>query len=158
MQVKRKPHRPLHRLNNNSMFDQILALVKEHIGGNPAVASAIPPEQADAIHNEIASHVQNGLQSQAAAQGGTGNLLASLESSLTSGGAVPSAIEGGLVSSLASKFGLSPALTGAIAGSLPALLQKFAHKANDPNDPSITPESIGQPAQGGLGNMLGNLL
>ena len=157
----RKPLKRLqlqHQLINNTMFDQILDLVKQHIGGNPAVASSIPADQADAIHNEIATHVQNGLQSQAAAQGGAGNMLSSLESSLTSGGAVTGAIEGGLVSSLATKFGLSPAITGAIAGSLPGLLQKFAHKANDPNDSSITPESIGQSSQGGVGGMLSNLL
>ena len=42
------------------MFDQILQMVKDHIGGNPAVASAIPAGQADDIHNEIATHVTNG--------------------------------------------------------------------------------------------------
>ena len=52
------------------------------------------------------------------------------------------AIEGGLASSLGSKFGLPPMATGAIAAALPGLLQKFAHKASDPNDPSITPDSI----------------
>lgn len=55
---------------------------------------------------------------------------------------VTSAIEGGLVSILAGKFGFSPMVTGAIAGMLPGLLQKFVNKANDPNDSSITPESI----------------
>jgi len=42
------------------------------------------------------------------------------------------------------KLGLNSAVTGAIAGALPGLLQKFLHKANDPNDTSITKESIDQ--------------
>ncbi len=123
------------------MFDQILQLVKEHLGGNPQVSSAIPAGQEDAVHNEIASHITNGLTNQAN-EGGVGGLLSKLENSISSGSPITSAIEGGLVSSLASKFGLSPMATGAIAGMLPGLLQKFAHKANDPNDNSISTDSI----------------
>jgi hypothetical protein len=138
------------------MFDQILQMVKDHIGGNPQVASAIPQGQEDAIHNEIATHVNNGIQNQAAAQGGVGGLLSSLSGAMSSGSPVTSAIEGGLVSSLASKFGLPPAATGAIAGALPGLLQKFAHKANDPSDNSITPDSITKGiGGGGLGSLFG---
>lgn len=140
------------------MFDQILSLVKEHLGNNPTTAASINPEQADAIHNEIATHVNDGLQIQAASQGGATGLLSSLEGNLTSGSPVVSAIEGGLVGSLASKFGLSPATTGAIAGALPAIVQKFANKAKDPNDSSITPESIDKSLpSGGIGSMISNL-
>jgi uncharacterized protein YgiM (DUF1202 family) len=39
------------------MFDQILNLVKEHLANNPQVASAIPADQADEVHREIATHV-----------------------------------------------------------------------------------------------------
>lgn len=112
------------------MFDEILQMVKEHIGNNAAVTSAIPSDQADAIHTEIANHIQNGLQNQAPAAGGVGGILSQLENSLASGNLATSAISGGLVSSLASKFGLSPAITGAIAASLPGLMQKFASKSN----------------------------
>ena len=144
------------------MFDQILDMVKDHISNNPAAASAIPAGQEDAVHQEIAGHITNGLKNEAANQGGTGGLLSTLENSISSGGTVTSAIEGGLVSSLTSKFGLPPAATGAIAGMLPGLLQKFAHKANDPNDSSITPESInsevsGDGNGGGFGSLLKNL-
>ena len=45
---------------------------------------------------------------------------------------------------LLGKFGLSPTIAGAVTAALPGLLQKFVHKANDPNDPSITKESIDQ--------------
>lgn len=124
------------------MFDQILNLVKEHIGNNPQLSSAIPDDKKDAVTNEISQHITNGIKTQAVTQGGTGGLLSMLKNAMTSGNPIANAIEGGLVSSLTSKFGLSPMATGAIAASLPALLQKFAHKANDPNDNSITSESI----------------
>ena len=125
------------------MFDEILKMVKDRLGNDPQVSS-LPADQQDAVHNEVAGHVTDQLKRQAVAEGGAGGLLAKLQESLTSGSPVVSAIEGGLVGSLGSRFGLSPAITGAIAGALPGLLQKFVHKANDPNDPSITKEGIDQ--------------
>ena len=133
------------------MFDQILQLVKEHLGSNPQVAGAIPQGQEDEVHREIANHVNQGLQNQSAAQGGAGGLLSQLTGSIGSGNPVVSAIEGSLASSLGSKFGLPPSATGAISAALPGLLQKFAYKANDPNDTSITPESIAGSFAGGRG-------
>lgn len=124
------------------MFDQILQLVKDHLGSNQETAGAIPPEQADAIHNEIATQVTEGLKTQAAQQGGVAGLLSSLTSNLASGGLATSAITGGLVGGLAKKFGLNPVVTGAIAAAIPGLVQKFVNKVNDPNDPSITPEHV----------------
>ncbi|WP_181304202.1 DUF937 domain-containing protein [Rufibacter sp. XAAS-G3-1] len=141
------------------MFDQILGLVKQHLGNNPQVASAIPAGQADAVHTEIAHQVTNGLAGQAATQGGIGGLMAMLQGGMSSGSPVTSAIVGSVVSSLGSKFGLPPAATGAIAAALPGLLQSFAHKATDPNDHSITPNTITQTLSklggGGLGNLGG---
>ena len=139
------------------MFDQILDLVKQQVGNNPQVASAIPAGQENAVHSEIAHHVTNGLAQHAATQGGAGGLLSMLQGGVASGNPITSAIEGGLVSSLGSKFGLPPAATGAIAAALPGLLQKFTNKANDPNDSSITPDSItsslGNLGGSGLGNL-----
>ncbi len=134
------------------MFDQILDLVKQQVGSNSQVASAIPAGQEDAVHTEIAHQVTNGLASHAATQGGAGGLLSMLQGG-SSGSPISSAIEGGLVGSLGSKFGLPPAATGAIAAALPGLLQKFAHKAADPNDSSITEDSITKSLSnlGGLG-------
>ena len=112
------------------MFDDILQMVKDHIANNPQLQAAIPPEQADAIHQEIASHVNNTVQAQAAAPQASagGGLLSSLEGALTSGSPLANAIEGGIVGSLGSKFGLSPATTGAIAAALPGLIQKYTSK------------------------------
>ena len=110
------------------MFDEILKLVKEHLGDNSQVAAVIPAGQADAVHNEIAHHITNGITSQSPDQGGLNGIIGKLESNVASGGSIISAIEGGLVSSLASKFGLPPSITGAIAGALPGIMQKFANK------------------------------
>ena len=119
------------------MFDEIVQMVKEHFSNNPEVAAAIPEDQADAIHNEIATHINNGLQNQPAAQGGVGGILSNLENSLGSGNVLTSAISGGLVSSLASKFGLSPAITGAIAAALPGLMQKITANRSEVRNPVI---------------------
>ncbi len=135
------------------MFDQILQLVKDHIGNDPQIAQHIPPEQADAVHQEIAEHITNGLQNQAPAQsGGIGGLLSQFTSSLESGSPITSAIAGGLVGSLGSKFGLGPAATGAIAAALPGLLQRFAHQASNNNEQS--PGNITQSLGGKLGGFL----
>lgn len=126
------------------MFDQILEMVKEHLGNNPQVTSQLSPEQQDALHKEVAGQITTGLATEAPKQGGVGGLLDSLKNAATSGGPVTGAIEGGLISSLTSKMGLPPAVTGAIAGALPGLLQKFAQKVDDPNDDSITPDKLNE--------------
>jgi len=126
------------------MFDDILKMVKDHFNNNPELSSSIPADQQDAVHNEVATQMTNELKKQASQEGGAGGLLSKLENTIASGGTGVNAIEGGLVGGLLSKFGLPAAVTGAIAGALPSLLQKFVHKANDPNDPSITKEKIDQ--------------
>ena len=110
------------------MFDEILKMVKEHLGNNSELTSTIPDHQVDAVHTEIANHLANTLTAQPADQGVAGGLIGKLESAVASGGPITNAIEGGLVSSLASKFGLPPSVTGAIAASLPGLLQKFKNR------------------------------
>jgi len=125
------------------MFDEILKMVKDHLGNNQEISS-LPADQQDAVHHEVATQMTNELKNQASVQGGAGGLLEMLKNSITSGSPVVHALEGGLVGGLLGKFGLSPTIAGAITGALPGLLQKFVHKANDPNDPTITKESIDQ--------------
>jgi hypothetical protein len=139
------------------MFDEIVKLVKQQLGNNPQVASAIPEDQQHQVSEHVATQISQQLASHSTQQGGLGGLLSQLQNAATSGSPVVNAIEGGIVGSLASKFKLSPMIAGAIAASLPALLQKLAHKANDPNDPSITTSGLGDMFSklggGGLGNL-----
>ncbi len=121
------------------MFEQILQFVKDHMGNDPQIAQHIPPEQADAVHQEIAAHVTNALQSQiqpteipaaqsplgeptvqgglsSLTQGGLGNFTQGGLSSLTQGGL------GGLVSQftngLQSGSPLATAIEGGLVGTL----------------------------------------
>lgn len=131
-------------LKPNLMFEQILQLVKEHIGNDPQIAAAIPSEHREAVHQEIAAQIHDSLQNQPTATGSStpaaagtapaaaGGILSQIESSLASGGLATSAITGGLVGALSSKFGLPPAVSGAIAAAVPGLLQKLAHRSETP--------------------------
>jgi hypothetical protein len=116
------------------MFDDILKLVQDHLGNDPAVAAVIPADQADAIHNEIATRLTNAVGDQIPVDqsdrnaDGDGGMFGSLLNSATSGGSIGGAIEGGLVGTLTTKFGLSPEIAGAISGALPGLLQKMSNK------------------------------
>ncbi|MBS1496962.1 MAG: hypothetical protein JSU03_11810 [Bacteroidetes bacterium] len=112
------------------MLDEILNMVKEHLGGHPDIAGAITPEQENAVHTEIANHLSNIASNPAATapQAQSTGILGQLENAVANGGTAVSAIEGGLISSLTSKFGLPPSVTGAISGMLPGLLQKFTQK------------------------------
>jgi uncharacterized protein YidB (DUF937 family) len=139
------------------MFDEIVNMVKHQLGNNPQVAQSVPQGQEDAIHHEVATQLTHGLANQSLQQGGIGGMLSQLQNAATAGSPIVNAIEGGVVSSLASKFGLPPMATGAIAAALPGLLQKFARKANDPNDQSITPGGLNDMFSKFGGGALGNL-
>src|SRR5258706_12140632 len=76
------PHKHFKTL---SMFDQILQLVKEHLNSNPELTGNMPAEKADEVHREIATHITNGLQSQAPESDSGGGILSQLEHSLASG-------------------------------------------------------------------------
>ncbi len=115
------------------MLDQIMQLVKEQIGNDSAIASAIPAQQRDAVSSEIASHISDKMGAQ-----GMGGMLSML------GGMDMNSITAGLAEKLTSKFGLPSSVTAAIIAALPGLLQK------------LTGKSDSNPL-GGLGSKLGGL-
>jgi hypothetical protein len=114
------------------MFEQILQLVKDHIGNDPQIAQHIPPEQADAVHQAIAEHVTNTLQSQSqptenpATQSPLGALTGQGGlSALTGQGGLSGLTQGGLgglvsqfTSSLQSGSPLAAAIEGGLVGTL----------------------------------------
>ena len=115
------------------MFDEILKLVKDQLANDPSVTRNMAPQDADAMHHEIATNIHNEIQTASPASGETGGgILSQLQNGLAGGGMMTNALEGGLLGSLGSRFGLSPAITGAIAAALPGLIQKYAHKGAQP--------------------------
>ena len=115
------------------MFEQILALVKDHIGNDPQIAQHIPPEQADAVHQAIAEHVTNTLQSQPteapatqSPPGGLGALTGQTgQGGFAQGGLSGLAGQGGLsglvsqfTNSLESGSPLAAAIEGGLVGTL----------------------------------------
>ncbi len=122
------------------MFENILKMVQDHFSNNADVAAAIPAHQVDEIHNEIANHIHDSMQTQAAAapQSSGGGIISEIEHSIAGGG-MGATIAGGLISSLASKFGLPPSITGMISGSLPGLMQKLEGHNDAGATPSVVP-------------------
>ena len=110
------------------MFDQVLQTVKQHLGSSPEVASKIPPEHADAVHQEVANGVTDGLKENAMG-GGLGGMVSSF-----TGGGSGGAGTGGMIEKVTSsvaprlngKFGLSPDAVKSITGAIPGIVQKFA--------------------------------
>ncbi|RYY60534.1 MAG: hypothetical protein EOO12_15190, partial [Chitinophagaceae bacterium] len=103
------------------MFDEVVNLVKEHLGQHPEVAQQIPQGQQQQVSEEVAKQITQGMATQAPQAGGIGGVLSQLQHAAGSGSPITGAISGGIVSALGSKLGLPPAATGAIAGALPGL-------------------------------------
>lgn len=143
------------------MLENLLSLVKEHAGDAIINNPAIPNERNDDAIQEAFGSIFSGLKG-AMANGGAAN-ISSLFSDHQNIASSPIAqnIQGGFVESLVSKFGINGAQASSIASSLiPTVLQKFAHKTNDPNDSSFDLQGIigsltgdGQTAGGGGGLM-----
>lgn len=113
------------------MFDQILQVVKEHLSSDPQVAQAVPADKQEAVSKEIATQINDGLQTQQSEGGG--GLLGGLASGLGglgagSGNMLSGLLDGNVISGLASKLGLPASAASAISAALPGLLQKIMQK------------------------------
>lgn len=107
------------------MFDQVLQLIKEHIGSDPNASSAIPSEHSEAVHKEIASGITEGLKNNLSA-GGIGTML----SSFTGGGnAAATGISETVASRLRGKFGLSEEAINSITAAIPGIVQKITNRS-----------------------------
>ena len=143
------------------MFDNLLNLVKEHAGDAIINNPAIPNEKNDeAIHTTTTSIVDT-LKNQL----GSGNLSSIMDMFNGSNvlGAVGSTVQSNAVSDLMKKFGIDSAQANGIAGKIiPAVMEKFVKKTNDPNDNSFDLSDIinslgGNSTSGGVGGMLKGL-
>jgi uncharacterized protein YidB (DUF937 family) len=144
------------------MLDQLINLVKEHAGdaivNNPAIAN----EFNDSAISDVANQIFGGLKNQASSgdlqgivslfQGNSGN------SALT-GNPMVSGIISSVTQSLASKFGVSEQAAQSISSSLlPAVMNQFINKTNDPNDNSFDLGQILKSTSGNNGLDVSSLL
>ena len=109
------------------MFDQVLQLVKQQLGSDPNVSSAIPAGQADAVHQEVANGVTDGLKSNLTS-GGIGGMISSFTGGGSNSGGVSSTIQKAVADRLKGKFGLSEGAINSITAALPGIIQKFTNK------------------------------
>lgn len=140
------------------MLENLTELVKQYAGDAIINNPAIPNEKNDEAIAGASSSIMDGLKN--AVSGGN---LGALTGMFSGGGeniansAIGQNIQAGFVENLMQKFGLDQSKAGGIAASLiPAVLEKFVNKTNDPNDKSFDLQDIISNVSGG-GGLLGSL-
>lgn len=146
------------------MFETLMNLVQQNAGSAVVNNPAIPNQQNNAVIETVTQSIMHGLGQQAQG-GGLGNLL----NMFTGGGGgnvtdhpVTAGVQDNVQQDLMGKLGISPQVASMVASAIvPMVLNKFMHKAADPNDNSVDAGSLmgmlGGGNGGGLGGMLGGL-
>ncbi len=126
------------------MFDQLLMLVQQNAGdtilNNDAIPNERKQEAVETITCSIIDALKNAVQS-----GKLGEVMQLFNNASNNVAASPlnQNMQDNLVDNMMQKFGLSNTQAGSIASSvIPAVLSKFVHKTNDPNDNSFSLCSI----------------
>lgn len=133
------------------MLEQLFNLVKEQAGSAIIQNSDIPNERNDEAIADVSDNISGGLQ-QALASGQFNEVLSLLGGR---GGDLQSnplanQLSGNAEHSLMEKFNLNQGQAGSIVSSLlPAVLQKFISKTNDPADSSFDLQGIFSSLTGG---------
>ncbi len=126
------------------MFDQLMTLVQQNTGNDILNNSVIPNEKnheaVETVTRSIFDTLKNAVQSGKVNEvmqlfhNGDNNVTAS---------PLTQHMQSNLIDNLVQKFGLSNTQAGSIASSaIPAIVSKFVHKTNDPNDNSFHLSSI----------------
>lgn len=118
------------------MIDQLIKLVEKNAGDAIINNKAIPNEFNNSAIQDVAQQIFSGMKGQA----GSGNIQDILSmfkggnSSMASNPMVTQMISG-LAGNFASRFGISPQTAqGLVSGLLPAVMDQFVNKTNDPDD------------------------
>ncbi len=126
------------------MFDHLMALVQQNAGDAILNNNAIPNERnneaVETVTNSISNTLKNAVQS-----GNVNDVMQLFHNGDNNVASSPLTqnMQGNVIENLMQKFGLSNAQAGGIASSvIPAVLSKFVHKTNDPNDNSFNLSSI----------------
>lgn len=159
------------------MLDQLIKLVQQNADDDIVKNQAVPNEFNDAVIQNVAKQIFEGLQGQAS-KGNIGDVISMFQANRASVGGNPvvSQLIVSIAGNLASKFGVSPQAASGIANSLiPTVMNQFVKKTNDPGDRDFDLQDIVKNVTGksdvdqiltqftsgkqtaDLGNMVGNL-
>ena len=133
------------------MLEQLFNLVKEQAGTSIIQNPDIPNERNDEAVADVTNNIAGGLQ-QALAGGQFNDVLSLLggRGGDLQNNPLASQLSGNAEQSLMNKFNLNQSQAGGIVSSLlPAVLQKFISKTNDPGDNSFDLEGIFNSLTGG---------
>ncbi len=146
------------------MLEGILDLVKDQV--LPAIANNadIPADKRDAVAETTTSAIAQGLMEHF-----TSNNLSAItslfsdEPTNSAGGNIVNSLQTSVVNALSEKVGLNKTVAAGIAAVvIPAIMNLFSKKANDPKDEGFNIESLigalaGGGNSGGAGGLLGML-
>lgn len=136
------------------MFDNLLALVKQHAGDAIVNNPAIPNERNDEAISATSGSIFDTLKN-AVSGGNIGDIVSMFKNNHTDASSgISQQVQGGVIEKLKEKFGLDDGQAGNIAGSLvPNVLQQMVQKTNDPNDSSFDLKGILGSLTGGQGGI-----
>lgn len=124
------------------MLEQLLTLVKENAGDAIVNNPAIPNQQNDTAIKETAHGIMQTLQGQLAG-GKIDTFLNLLKSKGDANDPLVTDITQQVSTQLVNKLGIDKKAAGSVVSSLiPVVMNKLAHKTNDPNDKSFTLDGI----------------
>jgi hypothetical protein len=127
----------------NSMFDQLLDLVKQNAGSAIINNPAIPNERNDDAVNTTGQSIMNSLSNQAGS-GNMNQLLEMFQSGNTQqSNPVVNNVTKNVAGDLAQKFNLNSSQASGIAEQLiPVVMNQLVSKTNNPQDSSFTMDGI----------------
>jgi len=165
----------------SAMIEQLIKLVEQNSGEAIVKNDAIPNKFNSAAIEDVAQQIFSGLQNNVSQgnmqqvismfNGGNANSLAN--------NPMVSQVINNIATNFANKFGVSPQIARSIAASLiPQVMNQLVNKTNNPNDKDFDLQDMmrgfsgnsnldigdilgkvtGNSSQGGLGNVLGNIL
>lgn len=141
------------------MLEQLEALIKEATGTAVNNAPDVSNDQADAIAQHAQGSILSELQS-AVSGGGLSSIMGMFggQSGDVANSSVTQNILGNLTSSLASKFGINQQTAASLSSSIvPNVLSSLSSKFSNPNDNSVTEESVTSLLTGGSGGLMDKL-
>jgi hypothetical protein len=118
------------------MLEQLIKLVQQNSGDDIVKNPEVPNEFNNAVMQDVAKQILNGLQGQAS-KGNMQDIMLMFQGSRSSivGNPVVSQLISSATRSLSTRFGVSPQAASQIANSLiPVVMNQFVKKTNNPDD------------------------